>query len=48
MEIKKQFNRIVKKVDKINLHIFSESILKDMYEEINNKQNKLLNYFNRD
>ena len=43
MEINKQFKKIVKKVDNINLHVFSEPIFRDMYEEINNKQNELLN-----
>jgi voltage-gated potassium channel len=43
MEINKKFKKIVKKVDKINLHVFSEPILRNMYQEINNKQNELLN-----
>ncbi len=42
MEPNKKFNAILKKVDNINLRSFSESTLRDMYEEIKNKQNELL------
>ena len=42
MEPNKKFNELIKKVDNINLRSFDELTLREMYEDINNKQNRLL------
>ena len=42
MEPNKKFNELIKKVDNINLRSFDELTLREMYEDINNKQNGLL------